>query len=120
MKKIIIARKKVAEAVDCVETLRKVFENDGKFEVEGLCEDVPELGGKIYGLTYIIPFASSRLSLKNFQKVCSKLSSMGPEQLSEFVGMSKDEIGDQICDEYNISIDDKNFSGGADLIGENL
>lgn len=119
MGKIIIARRTKSASAGALEALEQAFE-DGKNNLKDLCEDAPELGGKIYGLTYTITQSQSGLSPQDFSTACDKLTSMDPEQLARVVGLSKSEIGDMVCEQYGIGIDDKDFSGGADLIGDTL
>lgn len=110
----VIARRKKSASAEPLEKLQQAFEA-GKNRMDELKENIPELGGMIYGFTYTINIKQSGLSPLDFKAAGDKLSSMDPEQLARFVGLSEDEIADLICEEHGIGVDDKDFSGGADV-----
>ena len=118
MSKQFITRLRKIAGVSPVETVKQAFQN-GKAEVDGICENDPDLG-KVYGMSYELTQKASGLNAEDFKTACDELESMGPDKLTEVIGMSKAELADIVCQEHNIGVSDKDLSGGATLSGNTL
>ena len=118
MGKNFITRLRKIAGVNQLTVLKQAAEQ-GKFDVDGICENDPDLG-PVYGMSYEISQLKSGLNKEDFKTVCDELESMQPEKLAEVVGMSKAEIADIVSSEHNTGVDDKDFGGGASVSGTTL
>lgn len=105
-----------ASAESALAEIKKTFVDGVNSSYEKIMDDDK------YGYSFAVHRQDmlTEVSPQDFAAAAKQIESMDVDQLATFIGLSKRELTKEICTAYSIGADDKDFSGGATVIGDQI